>query len=139
VTTVLCGVLTLGAPGVSGLRSALPILSELAPRTLLIAVDADFREKRQVAASLVSFQVAMEIWPLQPERATDAADRPTIVISTTSTTRLESRLGMRMLRRRRQRRILRRLLPLQFSHFRFWDVTHPAARAALHASSPQAG
>jgi hypothetical protein len=57
--TVLSAVLTLGLPGVSAWRMALPILEQLQPKNILLAWDADWRRNPAVACSLAD--AAMEL------------------------------------------------------------------------------
>lgn len=72
VATALTGILTIGLPGVSAWRTALPVLSELGARRVLLAFDVDARRNKQVARSLsriaselaaAGYEVAVEIWP----------------------------------------------------------------------------
>lgn len=58
----LSGILTLGLPGVSSWRLALPVLEELRPALVLVSFDSDFREKPQVARSLVELVETLATW-----------------------------------------------------------------------------
>jgi hypothetical protein len=69
--TAIGGVLTLGVPGVSLWRLALPVLDRLKPDSVLLAWDADWRQNPHVARSLgecakhlkkAGFDVLMEDW-----------------------------------------------------------------------------
>jgi hypothetical protein len=71
VATVLSGVLTIGLPGVSAWRQALPVLHALRVRTVHVAFDADARVNLLVANTLrltvralqkEGFQVQLEQW-----------------------------------------------------------------------------
>jgi uncharacterized protein DUF3854 len=71
VATALSGVLTLGLPGVSAWRQALPLLARLRPHRVLLAFDADAARKVAVARPLwqvakalrqAGFAVALEHW-----------------------------------------------------------------------------
>jgi len=52
VATALSGILTLGLPGVSAWRQALPLLREIQPRTVVLAFDADAWRNWNVARAL---------------------------------------------------------------------------------------
>ena len=52
VATSLSGILTLGLPGVTNYRQVIPILKDLGASTVLLAIDADAREKKPVARAM---------------------------------------------------------------------------------------
>ena len=71
LATVLSGILTLGVPGVGQWRAVLQALDLLRPDTILLAWDADWRTKCQVAKTLgdaalelnrLGYDVRMESW-----------------------------------------------------------------------------
>jgi hypothetical protein len=71
IATCLSDILTLGLPGCSAWRTALPILERLQPELILIAFDSDWRHKPAVAQSLCAltkhlkrkgFDVQVEDW-----------------------------------------------------------------------------
>jgi hypothetical protein len=72
IATVLSGHLTMGIPGVSIWRPAVPVLKKMAPKKVLLAFDADVRENYNVARALQNtaialqtegFDVELETWP----------------------------------------------------------------------------
>lgn len=52
VSTYLSGILTIAAPGVGAWRLLLPVLEELRPARVLVAIDVDFRTNPRVARDL---------------------------------------------------------------------------------------
>lgn len=80
IATLRTGILTLSIPGVTTFRSVLRVLQQLQPETVLIAFDADFREKRDVARCLIQlvlllqlkgYEVIVETWPLSKGKGLD--------------------------------------------------------------------
>jgi hypothetical protein len=74
IATCLSGLLTLGIAGVSQWRSAIPLLEQFRPETVLLAWDADWRHNPQVAKTLgdaalelsrLGYDVQIESW--EPE------------------------------------------------------------------------
>lgn len=71
VATVLSGILTVSVPGVSNWRQALPVLKALGATRVVLAWDADWRSKPDVARSLgqvalalahANYEVTVEDW-----------------------------------------------------------------------------
>lgn len=93
VATVLSGRLTLGLPGVSAWRHAIPLLCEIHVRTVSLAFDADANRNWNVVRALqrsatalraAGIQVALEQWGEEDGKGIDdllaAGKRPAVVI-----------------------------------------------------------
>jgi hypothetical protein len=91
VATALSGVLTIGLPGCSQWRLALPVLQQLSPKAVYLAWDADARVNSVVAKSLdnaarglreAGFRVRIETWPSRYGKGIDdvlsAGHQPTV-------------------------------------------------------------
>jgi hypothetical protein len=81
VAAALSGLPTIGLPGASTWRPALPVLRQLGARAVRLALDADARQKRPVARALAAltqalaaeaFAVELERWP-EPHKGIDDA------------------------------------------------------------------
>jgi hypothetical protein len=71
ISTVLSGMLTISMPGVSNWKSVLPVISEIAPRCVHLAFDADKIRNRHVARAQselfhelkrLGYRVEVESW-----------------------------------------------------------------------------
>jgi hypothetical protein len=80
IATALSGVLTLGLPGCSQWRLALPVLEQMQPGLILLAWDADWRTNPHVAAALgdcawelngLGHRVKMENWDVHVAKGID--------------------------------------------------------------------
>jgi hypothetical protein len=93
IATALSGVLTLGLPGVSTWRHAIPVLRKLPVRTLMLAFDADACRNWTVARALqrsaaalkaAGVEVVLEHWREEDGKGIDdvlgAGKRPEVVI-----------------------------------------------------------
>jgi hypothetical protein len=79
--TMLSGILTVGIPGVSQWRKALPLLAVVKPKVVFMAFDQDWQVNRYVARALsdcasavrkAGFHVEVESWP-HPHKGVDDA------------------------------------------------------------------
>jgi hypothetical protein len=91
VATACTRILTISIPGVSSWRKAIPVLRELGAKRVLLALDADARRKRLVAAALrdlaaalveAGLELAVETWDEEDGKGIDdllvAGQQPTV-------------------------------------------------------------
>jgi hypothetical protein len=103
VATTLSGVLTVGLPGATSWRQALPLLATLQPRTVALAFDADARRNEAVASALhaaaralqqAGFAVVLERWAPSHGKGIDdvfaAGHRPEVLAGKTMQQAIQS-------------------------------------------------
>lgn len=79
IASYLTRQLTIGLPGVNGFHKAKDVVDEIRPKSIIIALDADYRSNEQVAKALVravrtfetNYRVYVEVWPSEDGKGID--------------------------------------------------------------------